>query len=76
METEIKFCEDCKWCSSNYLGLFSRLSFSGGLAKCMRPECLTVPVARKDTLHADFCSTVRKVESLCGMKGNYYEQAD
>ena len=61
---EVRFCEDCKWCSSNYCG---------ALAKCMRPECLDAPVVRKDTLNAYFCSTVRKTESLCGMKGKYYE---
>lgn len=74
MTCEVKFCEDCKWCSSNYLGFFARQTYTGALSKCMRPECLTHPVARKDTLHAVFCSSARECDSLCGLKGKYYEK--
>lgn len=66
---EFKFCEDCKWCSNNYLNKWFHKSF----AKCMHPACLSAKVYRRDIHLASDCATVRQRNWGCGADGDYWE---
>lgn len=70
---ELKFCEDCKWCSDNF---FKKWLRDKDWAKCMHPACLEAHVSRKATRLAEFCSTLRRHDWGCGREGRYYEPKD
>lgn len=68
---ELRFCEDCKWCSDNF---FKKWFRQKKWAKCMHPRCFAAQVSRTDMSLADFCLTLREQDWGCGKDGKYYEK--
>ena len=64
---EVKFCEDCKWCSVNYLPWYKRIC--GILRKCFHPKLNYYKVSRSD---ASPCYEHRR-SGVCGGDAKYYE---
>ena len=64
---EVRFCEDCKWCSVNYLPWYKRIGKSQ--KKCFHPKLNYYKISRSDAAH---CREHRR-SGACGGDGKYYE---
>lgn len=67
---EVKFCEDCKWCSVNYLPWYKRIFNTWEM--CYRPELNCYKVSRSD---ASPCFEHRRC-GTCGGNAKYYESKE
>jgi hypothetical protein len=65
---EVKFCEDCKWCSANCLPWYKRIFEIQ--KRCFRPELNRHKVSRSDT---EPCYEHRSCYGACGREGMLYE---
>ena len=65
---EVRFCEDCKWCSVNYLPWYKRIFEIW--KRCHRPELNYYKASRTVV---EPCYELRGYSGKCGIEGKYYE---
>ena len=70
---EIKFCEDCKWCSINRMSAWQRILNIGEGVRCYNRAMRDHVVSRKDEPIYFFCDVTRNCEYLCGKEGRWFE---